>query len=395
MDWRDKELLNVEKSDYQDPQYTIPGDWIHIHSYEALNILFRFENSLRVFVYSILKKYKGANWANTNINEDETISSAYKKRFTQSKKYGYLGNTVSSPMLFLNSGELVYILENESTWQQFSPYFSADRMVIVNKLLEINAIRNSFAHFRPVTEDDVTLLKQNISHVFHGATEYFRDLYTVMNPVPTNLNEKWYVELNKMNYNFSRISFLQSNSGSFIDISVKIPLVEISQRTLGKSTLVVETIKINIDKFFKSKKKLLENVIYVTDSYHVSGSEVGQDNLLSLSCGYTFSFIFHRANLNKNVDDILEHFLKMFQEIDHEIQLILNDPKASGSYVSSMTYYGSIKENRHSFSNQEHKKPNEIVEYWGEKTFSIGDDIVTRSHMPWIEGSICPVNSSF
>ncbi|MCR9506763.1 MULTISPECIES: Swt1 family HEPN domain-containing protein [Vibrio] len=395
MDWREQELLNVEKNDYEDPQYNIPGDWIHIHSYEALNILFRFENSLRVFVYSILKKHKGANWANTNINKEETIFSAYKQRSAQYKKYGYLGITVSSPMLFLNSGELVYILENEGTWKQFSPYFSADRMVIVNKLLEINAIRNSFAHFRPVTEDDVTLLKQNISHVFHGASEYFKDLYTLINPVPTNLNEKWYIELNRMNYNFSSISFLQSNSSSFIDISVTVPLVEISQKHFGQTTPVVETIKINIDKFFKSKKKLLENVIYVTDSYHVSGSGIGQDTLLSPNSGYTFSFTFHRANLNNNVDEILEHFLKMFQEIDHEMQLILNDPKASGSYVSGTTYYGSIKESKRVFSKQEHKKPNEVVEYWGEKTFSIGDDIVTRSHMPWIEGSICPVNSNF
>ncbi|MBM5118631.1 hypothetical protein HYN89_18155, partial [Vibrio parahaemolyticus] len=34
MDWREQELLNVEKNDYEDPQYNIPGDWIHIHSYE-------------------------------------------------------------------------------------------------------------------------------------------------------------------------------------------------------------------------------------------------------------------------------------------------------------------------------------------------------------------------
>ncbi|WP_425671087.1 hypothetical protein ACPSL3_22355 [Vibrio owensii] len=395
MYWREQELLNVEKNEYDDPQYSIPGEWIHIHSYEALNILFRFENSLRVFVYSILKRHKGVNWANTNINEDETILSAYKKRYTQSKKYGYLGNTVSSPMLFLNSGELVYILENESTWQQFSPYFSADRMVIVNKLLEINAIRNSFAHFRPVTEDDVTLLKQNISHVFHGATEYFKDLYTVIYPVPTNLSEKWYIELNKLNCYFSNVSFLQSSSGSFIDISVKIPLVEISKRNSTGNTPVVETIKIDIDKFFKSKKQLLENVIYVADSYHVSGSIVGEDKFLTPTCGYTLSFFFHRANLNKNVDAILEHFFTMFQEIDNEIELILNDPKASGSYVSSLVYYGTIKENRHSFSNHVHKKPNEIVEYWGEKTFSVGDNIVSRSHMPWIDGSICSVKSNF
>ncbi|OBU22867.1 hypothetical protein AYY22_07830 [Photobacterium kishitanii] len=49
MDWKKAEVTENES-------LVIPKRWLHLHYYEALNILFRFENSLRVFVYVILKK---------------------------------------------------------------------------------------------------------------------------------------------------------------------------------------------------------------------------------------------------------------------------------------------------------------------------------------------------
>ena len=42
----------------------IPRRWLHLHYYEALNILFRMENSLRVFVYVILKNSLLEEWKN-------------------------------------------------------------------------------------------------------------------------------------------------------------------------------------------------------------------------------------------------------------------------------------------------------------------------------------------
>ena len=68
MDW--KQAKNSENNIYD-----IPGDWIKIEYFEALNILFRVENSLRVFVYIILKNEFQDKWKDLSITSDDEESS--------------------------------------------------------------------------------------------------------------------------------------------------------------------------------------------------------------------------------------------------------------------------------------------------------------------------------
>ena len=49
----------------------IPGTWLNLHYYEALNILFRIENGLRVFVYLVLKNEQKEKWADITIASDD------------------------------------------------------------------------------------------------------------------------------------------------------------------------------------------------------------------------------------------------------------------------------------------------------------------------------------
>ncbi len=104
MDWRTAQTQ-------PDGSFNIPKRWLHIHYYEALNILFRTENALRVFVYVTLKNSLFDKWADTTIQvsdtEQATISSLAKKRIAQAEGFGYLGYEITSPLMHLNSGELV------------------------------------------------------------------------------------------------------------------------------------------------------------------------------------------------------------------------------------------------------------------------------------------------
>ncbi|MCK4373616.1 MAG: hypothetical protein KAW61_10725, partial [candidate division Zixibacteria bacterium] len=47
--------------------FEIPERWLNLHYYEALNILFRVENALRVFVYIVLKKEYKSEWLEQSI----------------------------------------------------------------------------------------------------------------------------------------------------------------------------------------------------------------------------------------------------------------------------------------------------------------------------------------
>lgn len=158
MQWR-------EATEIEGNSVRVPPTWLDLYYYEALNILFRFENSLRIFAYIILKKELGEKWDNAAISGGSTIKSETKKRLTQAREHGYLGYEVSSPMLYLNSGELTTIITSDAYWKHFAPYFKATKQIILNKLNEIGTVRNSLAHFRPLKKDDLDLIKQNTKHV--------------------------------------------------------------------------------------------------------------------------------------------------------------------------------------------------------------------------------------
>ena len=82
-----------------------------------MNILFRLENALRVFVYVVLKTEFGGKWADITIGSDDgdnTIAAIAKKRRSQAGTFGYLGYPVSSPLLYLNTGELTRIITSDS-----------------------------------------------------------------------------------------------------------------------------------------------------------------------------------------------------------------------------------------------------------------------------------------
>ena len=55
MDWKD--ARNIKNN-----EYSLPGNWLKIEYFEVINILFRFENSLRTFVYIVLNNEFKEKW---------------------------------------------------------------------------------------------------------------------------------------------------------------------------------------------------------------------------------------------------------------------------------------------------------------------------------------------
>lgn len=175
MDWKSA----VTKDD---GTVTIPERWLHLHYYEALNILFRMENALRVFVYVVLKNRFREKWPDTALQgtdeENSTVAAVAAKRIAQAKSFGYLG--------YANSGELTRIITSETYWELFKPYFKGKKEIKKTKLDEIGTVRNALAHFRPIKYDDIELIKQNVKHAFFGIEQYLAEMIRVDRVVPTN-----------------------------------------------------------------------------------------------------------------------------------------------------------------------------------------------------------------
>lgn len=120
MDWK-------SATTQPDGALSVPDRWLHPHYYEALNILFRMENALRVFVYVVLKNKFGEKWAGTTLHtvdeEQSTIAATASKRMSQAKGFGYLGYEISSPLMYLNSGELTRLITSDAYWDLFKHFF--------------------------------------------------------------------------------------------------------------------------------------------------------------------------------------------------------------------------------------------------------------------------------
>ena len=52
MDWQ-------KSSSSEDGTVVVPRSWLFTHYYDALNVLFRIENALRLFTYVVLKEQHG------------------------------------------------------------------------------------------------------------------------------------------------------------------------------------------------------------------------------------------------------------------------------------------------------------------------------------------------
>lgn len=74
----------------EDGAIVLPENWLFTHYYEALNVLFRVENSLRIFVFVVLKTTFEDKWRDINVISDDaeqiTIGKIAKQRMAQAKQ---------------------------------------------------------------------------------------------------------------------------------------------------------------------------------------------------------------------------------------------------------------------------------------------------------------------
>ena len=261
MDWKSSQHIDENK-------YDLPGDWLKIEYFEALNILFRFENALRVFVYIILKNEFQEKWCDLSITSDDeeksTINAITKKRIAQDKNYAYLGYVLNSQLLHLTSGELIRIITSDSYWKYFKDYFLGTKEIIKNKLDEIGNVRNSVAHFRPIKKNDIELIKQNSNHTLTEIEKTIKDFVNCPDIVPTNSDERWYTDLIVLGSNECKVKFKQSKKEEWIKLVIIFnnPILKNEKYYSGYR---VKTLNIKVAPLLNIYKLLAKYTICVTE----------------------------------------------------------------------------------------------------------------------------------
>ena len=376
----------------------IPKRWLHIHYYEALNILFRFENSLRVFVYSILKneflnEWKDCSFA-INEGDSKSIKGIAKQRIKQSESFGYLGFDITAPLMHLTSGELVELIVSESYWPKFKSHFRGNKEIIKNKLLEIGNIRNSLAHFRPIKPEDIGLVKQNSRHTLIGVEECLKNVFNQGLRVPTNTQEEWYKSISTLGTEQTNTILYYSENEHWVCVKLHFTSPIFTKQSHGDAMHSYTLGKINTPNILILQKELSKLITYVSEKLNypvlseIYDMEVSKD----------INLVFRKDVLIDNYETISTEIKEILSIINDECELLRQDNLARGKLVESAqtwaiwsksdgeegkwTYYYDQLEQKY--------LPTHPDEYWGQLASS--NDVVAGCHRyPWMPADISTV----
>lgn len=384
----------------EDKIFEIPETWLLSHYYEVLTILFRIENALRVFVFSVLKSTFKENWSTQPIVSDDsesgTIEKIAKKRISQSKDFGYLGYFVSCPIMYLTTGELIRLIMSDNNWKHFCKYFLGKKAIMENKLDEIINIRNSIAHFRPIRQGDVEFIKQNSVHVLGAVEAYLLQITNCRNVVPTNTSNVWYQELTTIGTENVSLSLFFSDNEEWVRIELKYKCPIINKEVYDQRIVLYRLLTITSSAILSKYTELKNQIIYMSEE--IPYARMKQDFISDLS--KNINMVIDKKTLDEKHEVICSQIKDLLSLISEETDLIKKDNLAKGTIVKAVNTHASYKKSQETgtwnFYNSELScsvEENSPPEFWGKADFQISNYISDTHKFPWMPVPISEIKS--
>ncbi|QDP73067.1 hypothetical protein FOG18_11075 [Legionella israelensis] len=379
----------------------IPERWLHLHYYEALNILFRAENALRVFVYVILKNQTHDKWTETMLQVTEekqlTIAAASTARKKQAEGYGYLGYSINSPLMYLNSGELTRLIVSDSQWTAFKKHFKGTKEIIKTKFDEIGTVRNTLAHFRPIKIDDIELIKQNIKHAFLGIEECLKEVTTILNIVPTNTEADWYQSLSNLSNEYCNVQMYQSSREEWVRIEITYSCAILNKEQYWQGYYSYKVLNLISPAIVKLDEYsyLAKLCTYVME--HIPYTSMEKD--YNPAFKKQTSLIYSKHILKNHHDAIKTGLQNLIAKIKEESNLIKEDNLARGTLIESIQTSASFSRDKDDETKGWWNVRSEILaypfgendpaEYWGDLDLLYQSDFIAGAKKyPWMPSDI-------
>jgi hypothetical protein len=395
MKWDKAKQIDESRNSFE-----IPKNWLQIHYYEALNILFRIENALRIFVYSILKNKLFEKWSEIEIISDDgnktSIQLLAKKRISQTEDFGYLGYDMDCPIMYLTSGELIHIITHESYWPYFNIYFKAKKDIIKNKLDEIGNVRNALAHFRAIKPEDVEVVKSNSLHLFLLIREYISNLISYGDLIPSNLDKDWYLKIKTLNFPSGKIIFRESENKEWVKIELVFNMPVIEKTSLLSDFKSYKVLNLITPQILNNGGEIKKYVTYLSEGSPI----VDKSNVNAFSFSKSLYLTIKEDCITKNYLDIYSGLNKLIENVTSEIDLINKDHFAAGKIIkTSNVFFWFDKDEKQWKGNLDslacRTKESDPVEYWGSFYSIFGEFIITTHRYPWIPVDVSKLISPF
>jgi len=378
----------------EDGTVTIPERWLLLHYYEALNILFRMENALRVFVYVVLKNKFHEKWAETSMQtadeEQTTIAGVAARRLAQARGFGYLGYEITSPLMYLNSGELTNIVCSDSYWNLFKPFFRGKKEIIKNKLDEIGTVRNALAHFRPIKYDDIELIKQNMKHAFAGIEQCLTEMTQVHQTVPTNTDGEWYKNLTTLGTNLCSVQLFQNSSEKWIRCELDYSCAVV--RDVGTSHRRLSVTRLISPVVIKNFPDLARHCTFMTE--YLPYASIRKDKKINIT--KQLSLIFSKNAIMEHHLEIANQIKDVLLRIETETELVQKDNLARGQLIDLVRISAVLHKSEEAPQwwsiNTDNLKcefgDSDPPEYWGSIGLLESDFIAGSVRYPWMPADI-------
>lgn len=277
----------------------------------------------------------------------------------------------------------------DAYWKCFRPHFAAAKQVVTAKFDEINSVRNAFAHFRPISVDDVDTVKQTSKHVLTLVEKTLASLVECRDTVPTNTSASWYANLKVLGTPLCNLSFHQSEDEHWIrvDLGYKSPVLR--QATFGGDYTILSVLNVSAPAVLETFTSIRNVVTYVTEQ--LPYARVVPD--IPPQFTKTISFGFAAHTLEQHEATVANEIKALLAAITEETELIQQDNLARGKLVRAISTSAQSSEQetpayaqREPFSSG--LRDTDPAEWWGE-IVSYNPDFISATHRyPWMATDI-------
>jgi hypothetical protein len=123
----------------------------------GFSLMYRLENAVRELLVEELSKHLGARWYKHRLPGD--ILKKYVEAIQSQRTISWSALIPHHPIYYVDFPDLKKIIERQDNWEEcFSKLFSRKDLISAT-LSELEPIRNSLAHNRKISREDLTLLE--------------------------------------------------------------------------------------------------------------------------------------------------------------------------------------------------------------------------------------------
>jgi len=393
MDWEfikppkvDKYFQLMEGYDWKIPLFYLP-----IIYFDIFNLLFKLENSLRIFVYYVLRCSFKQGWGNTQISDtdESTLTKLFKQRRSEHDKYGYLNLGSNNPMLYLTLNELFSIITKESFRQYFGKYISGSLNVWDQKFGEIKAIRNNLTHFRKVGQKDLERIKMTVEDLDESLLAVFRELFDVEAfkkydiSRPEGLLAAWDFLLGRANNSILSLETSRLDSVVKLSIETKTKVVAINQ--YSPVELFIDYFTIDLTRLYTFLSGILPHVIYFTHDAQIGPLKDKHDRFSGEMSLFEICLFFDINEFQKNYAGLFSIIKDMLDQIESDCSTL---DKNLGNRLKILSpFCCNLREDWHHVTEPTNVPKERCIEDWSGLSFG-GDSLIDFRSFPWIEETI-------